>query len=266
MPKRRKGARKKAGRKGWVFGTKVAFFESRKEEWLAAIKRGKPGDFYTKITRMYSIKYAGLEYTDDLSEEVDDPEEDALDFEDEEDLSEEEAQTRAEDFASLRTVRFLFVEWTYLALMTFQKIGQWYRHRYRSLKTGSTAWADIFESVNKAAPPAPRRPRVVQYYSSLFYQDRIKEVFETEWNRVCDLPVAEGSRKPAKINVRNRVTKELWEKEDEETRGTVERAVDAHHLKAMAQYKTLRALPTTRTAEDYHLYVCNQLVDLYTRL
>lgn len=105
MPKRKKGPKKKAGRKGWVFGTKVAFFESRKEEWLAAIKRGRAGDFYTKVTRMYSIKYAGIEFTDDLPEEVDDPEEDALDFTDDEELSADEIKDRAEDFKSLRTVR-----------------------------------------------------------------------------------------------------------------------------------------------------------------
>lgn len=103
-------------------------------------------------------------------------------------------------------------------------------------------------------PPPPRRPRVIQYYSSLFYKNRIKEEFEREWARVSDLPVAEGARKPAKINVRNRVTKALWEQEDEETKASVERAVEAHHLKAMADYNALKRLPQTRSAEDYHLY------------
>lgn len=116
------------------------------------------------------------------------------------------------------------------------------------------AWSEIFDGVNKAMPPPPRRPRVIQYYSSLHYQDRIKATFESEWERVRDLPVVEGARKPAKINVRNRVTKEFWDAEDEETRAEVERAVEAHHLKAMAEYNALKRLPKTRSAEDYHLY------------
>lgn len=107
MPKRRIGEKRKCGRKGWVFGTKTTFFESRKEEWLAAIKRGKQGDFYTKVTRMYTIKYAGIDLDDDLEEEVDDPEEDALDCAEDEDLSESDAAQRATDFKDLRTVRFL---------------------------------------------------------------------------------------------------------------------------------------------------------------
>lgn len=109
MPKKKSGPRKKAGKKGWVFGTKIAFFESRKDEWLAAVKRGKPGDFYSKVTRMYKIKYEDLPYDQDLAEDIDDPEDDSLDYEEDEGLTEEEIKEKQEEFQKLRTVRIVFL-------------------------------------------------------------------------------------------------------------------------------------------------------------
>lgn len=133
-------------------------------------------------------------------------------------------------------------------------------------------WSEIFDGVSKALPPAPRRPRLIQYYSSLHYQDRVKSVFEAEWKKVEDewkkerdtvleqnealeeddeeVPIP---KKPAKINIRNRVTRSLWEAESEETKAEVERRVEAHHLQAMSEFEALKKLPKERSAEDYHL-------------
>lgn len=99
----------------------------------------------------------------------------------------------------------------------------------------------------------PRRPRLIQYYSSLYYKDRVKPVFEAEWEAIEKLPVAEGAKKPAKINVRNRVTKVMWEKESQEVRDLVEMKVEAHHKKALKEFETLQKAPTERSAEDYHM-------------
>lgn len=68
------------------------------------------------------------------------------------------------------------------------------------------------------------------------------------------MPVAEGSKKPALVNVRNRVTKEIWDQESDEVKNLVVMKVEAHHQKAKADYAILRKAPKKKkTAEEYHM-------------
>lgn len=109
MPRPKKnGERGKPGPKGWVFGTKLDFFESRREDWQKCVQRGKSGTFYTHITKLYLLKYGTLSFTEDLPEDTDDPEDDSFDLEDD-DLTEEERKTKQAEFKKLRTVRTILI-------------------------------------------------------------------------------------------------------------------------------------------------------------
>lgn len=136
-----------------------------------------------------------------------------------------------------------------------QKIAEWYRHHFRTI-IQSNPFARLLDSKEDRVNSAPRRPRVVQFYSSLYYKERIKEKFEAEWARVQALPLVEGAKKPALVNVRSRVTKDVWEQEAEDVRDLVIKKVEAHHKKAMAEFEILRKAPKAKkSAEDYHMYV-----------
>lgn len=106
MPRRKPaGARRTPGRKSWIFGTKLVFFESRKDEWLSAAQKEKAGAFYTKVARLYLLKYGDLPEKDDLEDDIEDPEDDTLDLdEDEDEGTEDEQEEKRAKFKTLRDV------------------------------------------------------------------------------------------------------------------------------------------------------------------
>lgn len=247
--------KKKPGKKGWIHGSKFTFFDSRKNEWQAAVQAHKQGAFYTKVTRLYFLKYGDLELMEDLEEDIEDPEDEVLDLED---LSEEEAREKQEAFRQRRTVRLYTLSsvFTRSHYVLSQAIGQWYRGQYASIaKAADSPFARMLEGVNKSTFNRPRRPRIIQFYSTKYYKDRIKGAYEAEWERVRALPVPAGKKKPAAINVRNRVTREKWDAEDPELRKLVEQAAEDAHRKALEEYEAARTTPAAQTAQDYHQYV-----------
>jgi hypothetical protein len=75
-------------------------------------------------------------------------------------------------------------------------------------------------------PPAPKKLRIVHFYSRCFYHEHVKDCVTVRWAALSKLP-----NPPKEITVRNQVTKECWEAEDpafqDEVRaalGTEERA------------------------------------------
>jgi hypothetical protein len=60
----------KPGRVSWVWGTKLMFFEKRKGDFVTVFEKKVAGDFYTKMTRLYTVKY-GRELADDEDFEFD---------------------------------------------------------------------------------------------------------------------------------------------------------------------------------------------------
>lgn len=108
MPRRKTAAARRApGRKSWIYGTKLKFFESRKDEWLSAAQKEKSGSFYTKVARLYLLKYGDLAEDDDLEEDIDDPEDDTLELEmEDEGLSAQEREDAQKKFKKLREVNW----------------------------------------------------------------------------------------------------------------------------------------------------------------
>lgn len=134
MPKARRSKKKKhaedtkPGKQGWIFGTKLVFFEARHDEWQIAVHNSKPGPFYTKITKLYKAKYGDLPEDEDLAEDVEDPDEDSLDDEEEFlGMSEAEKLEKQEAFKKLREVR------TYCYSLLFHLLT----HIHRKLPPGT---------------------------------------------------------------------------------------------------------------------------------
>jgi hypothetical protein len=64
----------KPGKASWVWGTKLTFFEKRKDQWLQASENKTAGDFYTKVARLYAAKYGwDLDGDEDFEYDVEDP-------------------------------------------------------------------------------------------------------------------------------------------------------------------------------------------------
>ncbi|KAJ7076249.1 hypothetical protein B0H15DRAFT_805699 [Mycena belliarum] len=126
MPRKGARARKRAreghpdvkpGKVGWVHGTKLRFFETDKDDYLAALEVKQAGAFYSRMARLYLGKYGYyLDWDDDL-EDDDDVASDVDNDEDVDDLSAEEAEERSAYYKKLRAV-------------TYKKIGVWYNSQH----------------------------------------------------------------------------------------------------------------------------------------
>ncbi|KII88849.1 hypothetical protein PLICRDRAFT_175110 [Plicaturopsis crispa FD-325 SS-3] len=196
----------------WIRGTKLKFFDSRREAWQRAVEAGpdKAGTFYTNVTKLFFKKYGwDLKYDDDLAEDVDDPPDECLDEEDSdaEDLDEEVAAFRAAEYSKIRT-----------------KIAQWYRYTYRKIvkrDTRTEMLNGLFDEMFHLAPKPPRKMRMEQFYSTKYYETRIKPEFEkawvtaqTEWK--ASQAAGENQKEPSRISVRNQVTKTMYEAESDQ--------------------------------------------------
>jgi hypothetical protein len=87
-PRHKKGDEKQApGKESWVHGTKLVFFEQRKGEYLQAAEKKSSGDkaapgiFYTKMAKLYLVKYGyNLGDDEDITVDVADPPDEAADM------------------------------------------------------------------------------------------------------------------------------------------------------------------------------------------
>jgi hypothetical protein len=92
------------GKKPWVHGTKVVFFEARVNAYLAAAEIKGTGAFYEKVAHEYLAKYGyNTPWTEDLPSGQDVADDVDVD-EDVNELPGEEATERAEYFKLLKIV------------------------------------------------------------------------------------------------------------------------------------------------------------------
>jgi hypothetical protein len=97
--------KEKPGKTSWVYGTKLKFFEARRDKWLAATDDSKTGAFYTRMARLYTLKYGyNLGDNEDLAVDIEDPPDEEADRVVNELVDEEVAIDRAKHFKKLREV------------------------------------------------------------------------------------------------------------------------------------------------------------------
>jgi hypothetical protein len=104
----------KPGKRGWVYGSKLPFFQAHHDDYLSAAEIKGTGDFYDKVSQLYLKKYRyntgsdeDLDKDQDVADDVD-PDDDE---EAEENRTETEHEERAAYFKTLRQVRSIFDIW-----------------------------------------------------------------------------------------------------------------------------------------------------------
>ncbi|KAF9065248.1 hypothetical protein BDP27DRAFT_1366504 [Rhodocollybia butyracea] len=219
MPKGKTGNPR--GRPGWVTGNKLVYLERYFTEWRTAREAGKVGEFYTLMTKRLYAKFGEQTAKGDATDETEDPEDEALDIE-MDNKTEEELKEFQANFKDRR-----------------KKVGDWFNARNRrSSKGEENILYSLFERVAEVLPNAPRRPREMQFYSSLYWTEKIKPA---------------GEKRPATINIANEVSRKLWAAEPEEVRVEVRRLIEEHHARNMKEYNFARDNPGTKTGSDYYL-------------
>ncbi|KAJ7136478.1 hypothetical protein C8R43DRAFT_1132379 [Mycena crocata] len=231
----KKGEEKaKTGKVSWVWGTKLAFFASRKDEWLQAVASEEgPGAFYTRMARLYALKYpASLKDDEDLERDILDPPDELADIV--VNYTPEEARKESVAHKHLRN-----------------RLGQWYRHQYGSLvKTGQTAFVKIFSGALDVAPPKPGRPQLMHFYSRKFYEDRLQERFVTRMESMRKRAEYTGEAEPKALAVLPIVTKEAWEDETVGFQEEVKEALEREYKVAIKGWEASLADSPTRTPEE----------------
>ncbi|KAJ7772153.1 hypothetical protein B0H14DRAFT_3164805 [Mycena olivaceomarginata] len=235
-PRHKKGEPKaRPGKRSWVYGTKLKFFERRKEEWLRASEEKTVSKFYTKIGKLYLIKY-GYHVGDDqdLAEDVEDPPDSAVDEVVHEVLTAEEVSFRAEYQKTLRS-----------------RIGQWYRLEYGSLlKTDKTAFKELFTGVLDGTPPKPQRGRISHYYSRKFYETRVKDRVKQRVVSLKKRAELAGEPVPQTIDVVAKVTAEVWDEESPEFQRECELAMEREYQATVRAWEASLADSPNQTAEE----------------
>ncbi|KAJ7148594.1 hypothetical protein C8R46DRAFT_1231087 [Mycena filopes] len=231
----------KPGKTGWVHGTKLPFFEGFKQEYLAAAELNQTGAFYKRVAVAYLAVYGyhtafnkDLEEGQTVADDVD-PDEDV------DSLDPEEATFRAEYFKLLRT-----------------KIGAWFNGHYGGSVEGKQKNVNFKTLFNKPelAPPAPIKPRLTDYYSRLFYAERVRPRFIARWAAITR-GLSSGEKPPAPVTVRNKVTREAWDAETTAFREEVALAVEKEHQVALEAYSTAVSGDTPTTAAEYNVALNN---------
>ncbi|KAJ7437708.1 hypothetical protein FB451DRAFT_1416690 [Mycena latifolia] len=201
----------KPGKIGWVYGTKSIFFEKRKEKWLL---------------------YGYIGDNEDLEKDMDDPPDEAANV-----VKHVVARTKDTDNPEAAYYGRLRV-----------RIGVWYREQYsRLLKEDKAAFAELFTGALDQVPPKPMRPKITQYYSSKFYNERIKDRLAARWASMERRATLSGEKLEAKIKVTADVTKEIWEEETQEFCEEVEAALERDYQAALKAWEASLADSPTKT-------------------
>ncbi|KAJ7438839.1 hypothetical protein B0H11DRAFT_1634609, partial [Mycena galericulata] len=219
----------------WVWGTKHTFFSKRKNIWVKVAEDKSTGPFYTKMAKLFVLKYGyALADDEDFECDVEDPPDELADVVVHEALDPEEATFRSEYKKKLRA-----------------RIGGWYRSEYGSLlKSDKAAFSELFTGVLDGAPPKPQRPKIVNFFSRKFYDTLVKSRFEDRMASLNRRKARSGEEVPAEIQVRNAVTKEVWEEQTLAFRADVELQMEREHEVALVGWKASLADSPTRSPQE----------------
>ncbi|KAJ7025442.1 hypothetical protein C8F04DRAFT_1269179 [Mycena alexandri] len=243
VPRRRhKKAEEKdvPGKESWVHGTKLLFFEHRKAEYLAVATKSATGDkqaagaFYTKMARLYVIKYGyTLRDNEDLLVDVADPPDKAANEVVNQRVSPENDE-RAKYHKNLRNC-----------------IAEWYRRKYGGLlKTDKAAFKELFTGILDGAPAKPQRGQLLHCYSRHFFEERVKERYEERLASLKRRAVFTGEQVPKQLALQNAVTKEVWDEETPGFQKEVTALWEREYNQALKGWEASLADSPTRTPQE----------------
>jgi hypothetical protein len=128
-------------------------------------------------------------------------------------------------------------------------MGQWYRGQYGSLvKCDKNTFAELFAGVD--APGKPRLPQVLHFYSSRYWDSRVKERFESRWRALLSAAKHRDGEPPVSIAVQNSVTLEVWNEETPQFQDEVRRARDIYHAGVVKAWEESLADSLSKTPEE----------------
>ncbi|KAJ6451146.1 hypothetical protein C8R45DRAFT_1113690 [Mycena sanguinolenta] len=243
-PRHKKGEEKQIpGRESWVHGTKLKFFAARKAEYLEAAEQSSAGDktaitlFYTKISRLYFIKYGTeMEDDEDLAVDVDDPPDEAAN----EVVNE---KTRDSDVENTQAKLFKFVR---------TRIGEWYRRKYGGLlKSDKAAFKELFAGVLDYAQPKPQRGQLRHFYSRRYFDSRVKLRYEERMAALKRRAGHTGEKVPAPLALQNQVTKEVWDDETPAFQEEVKVAWEREYQTVLKAWQASLSDGPARTPEEF---------------
>ncbi|KAJ7117955.1 hypothetical protein C8R43DRAFT_960459 [Mycena crocata] len=226
----------KRGKPSWVWGTKLEFFGGRKDLWLKAMEEGSQSVFYTKMAKLYVLKY-GRELADkeDFEFDVMDPPDELANRVVNEVLSTEETASHQKYYAWLR-----------------DRIGAWYRTQYANLvKDDKVVFGDLFGSLTAGVRKKPKKPKLQHYYSSRFYHERVAGRVEARLRALEKRAGHTGEAMPEAITVQNEMTKEVLEEEPEHFVAQLELDLDREYKRALKGWQDSLADSPPRTPEEF---------------
>ncbi|KAJ7641077.1 hypothetical protein FB45DRAFT_1021853 [Roridomyces roridus] len=212
----------KPGPVSWVKGSKLRFFEERKDAFIAASAAKKSTVFYNGFIREFTAVAADVVADEDVDS-----------------LDPEVATGRAKFEGQLR-----------------MKVTAWYNGHYgESRKKTASDDVPTFKKLfdkPELGPTAPTKQRVLDYYSNKFYHTRIKDRVIARWAAVSKL-----ENPPHILIVRKAVTKVVWLSETPEFKAEVTAAMEKEHQLALQAHALAASLDTPQTAQEYQTAIHN---------
>ncbi|KAL1658132.1 hypothetical protein GGF50DRAFT_67863, partial [Schizophyllum commune] len=224
--------------KSWVTGNKAIYIKNHQADFHATREKNR-GDLYRRLARGM-LALAGdrpFEWsykTDDLVSAGDPSPSDVQKVMSTEGLDAEEVKRRKDIVAKIAG-----------------EISAYYRRkRDQANKKAINLERIALAQAGKAKNPVAIR--ITQFYSRLFYHERIKPAFERRWVAAChawrarkETAALKGQtfdeKAPSAVAVRNRITNELWERESPQFKDNV---IKRHAEERERQRDAARALLT----------------------
>ncbi|KAJ7077194.1 hypothetical protein C8R44DRAFT_896376 [Mycena epipterygia] len=221
---------KKPGKVSWVYGTKLVFFSCYKDVWLAAAEKKTTGALYTKLAKLYTLKYSfDMKDNKDFETDFEDPPDEAADGI-VHGLVPEEAKWQS-DYKEALCMR----------------IGAWLRSQYGTLlKEDKTAFAELFTGPLDGAPGKPQHGQLVQ-----FYESHVRARADARIQTLKCRAELSGEPAPTLIKTSNEVTKECWDEESPSFREEVQVAFEKEYQAAVKAWEVSLVDSPTRTPEEF---------------
>lgn len=132
-----------------------------------------------------------------------------------------------------------------------QRIGQWYRDQYSGLlKENKTKFAELFTDEFDVRPGKPIQPRIRQFYSTKFYEKRIKPAFDARKAALTRRSVHTGEAVPRDVKIRADVTAELWDEETPEFREEVRLVLEREHANTVEAWESSQTDSPAKSPEE----------------
>lgn len=96
----------------------------------------------------------------------------------------------------------------------------------------------------------PGKSQAWQFYSKLYYKERVKKIFEEEWRVQTQRAKDLGLDPPADMKVRGEVTRRVWEGESAEFRADVNARLQADYDQKVRAWEIGRAEVPSTTKEE----------------